>query len=62
VVDRKQNEKEKRMAKKTREVRKNKDGSFTEKVRYAGGSGHDKTYKIGTWGDKVISRKTYSPK
>ena len=59
---RKQKKRKSMSQKPTKEVRKNNDGSYTEKVRNKDGSGHDRTYKYGSLSDKTISRKTYGKK
>lgn len=50
------------MSLKYKESKKNKDGSYTEKVRYTDGSGHDTRYRNGTFGRKVESNRTYPAK
>jgi hypothetical protein len=44
---------------KYKETKKNKDGSYTEKVRYTDGSGHDSKFRNGTFGRKVESTRRY---
>ena len=43
------------MSLKSKETRKNKDGSKTEKVRYSDGSGHNTKYRDGLVFRKVES-------
>jgi len=46
------------LGEKSREVRRNNDGSRTEKVKYDDGSGHDKTTRNGDF----VSYKKYKGK
>lgn len=46
------------MGERSREVRRNDDGSRTEKVRYDDGSGHDSTTKNGNF----VAYKKYKGK
>lgn len=45
-----------------KEVKKNKDGSKTEKVRYSDGSGHKTRYRDGIFGKKIESNRKYPSK
>jgi len=45
-----------------KKVKKNTDGSKTEKVRYSDGSGHCTKYRDGFFGKKIESSRKYPAK
>ena len=50
------------MARKWKEIRRNSNGSRTEKVRYGDGSGRDTTFRSGVFGRNVEKVRTYPAK